>query len=134
MDQPRSVALQAPGKGVSLGRLLRAPVFPAALRIRKADPELEERLERGHDVLAGRVDLAKLRPVDAERYLQGLDVMECRGLALLRVLAVRVRYGQRNPWRLSPQARARRRLPDSPVGRRQRAWLAKLAGAGLLNR
>ena len=99
---------------------------------RTARAELDDRAELGHDVLAGKVALSKLKGAAAEPYLQGLDVLECRGLRLLEVYAVRERRAQRCLWRLSPARRATRKLPDTPAGRRQRAWLERLREAGLI--
>ncbi|NIR59342.1 MAG: hypothetical protein GWO02_07380 [Gammaproteobacteria bacterium] len=134
----RASAPAAAVNGFSLRRLLRAPrtlpsLLPRFLRNDRATRDaLDERAELGHDVLAGRVDLARLKGPRAEPYLQGLDVVECRGQRLMAILSVRGRYGRRNPWRLSPHVRAGRRLPDTPAGRRQRAWLDELARAGLI--
>ena len=101
---------------------------------RAAQREIEHRAELGHDVLAGRVPLATLKGPKAEPYLQGLDVLEARGLRLLDILAIRAQRAKRCPWRLSPQHRVTRKQPETPVGRRQRAWLEQLRNEGLISR
>ncbi len=94
--------------------------------------ELETRVEQGYELLAGRVRLSALKPEEAEPYLQGLDVLERRGVRLLDIVTIRKTLGSRSAWRLSPDVRALRTQPQTPVGRRQRAWLDKLEQAGLL--
>ena len=78
---------------------------------RAAQREIDERAELGYEVLAGRVPLATLRGPKAEPYLQGLDVLEARGLRLLEILAIRRGRAQRCPWRLSPQLMFTTRTP-----------------------
>jgi hypothetical protein len=93
--------------------------------------EIDARAEHGHDLLAGRVELSKLKGANATPYLQGLDVLELRGQRLLEILAIRSKRGSRSLWRLSPIERLER-LPDTLEGRRHRDWLNTLERAGLL--
>jgi hypothetical protein len=106
--------------------------FSKAARAERA--EIEALAELGFDVLAGRAILSKLRGEKAERHLKGLDVIECRGQRLLEILKIREGLGARSPWKPTPLERLTRTQPNTPAGRRQRAWLELLERRGLIRR
>jgi hypothetical protein len=106
--------------------------FSSAGRAARAD--IAMRVELGRDLLDGRVTVAGLKGERADAYLQGIDVIELSGERLLDVLAVRARVAKSSLWRLSPTDRLRRKLPSTPAGRRQAAWLETLVQAGIVER
>lgn len=142
MEQILETSGPAPGATASAASPAVRPIRPRSPRLawliagltrsgRVLRAEIDARAEHGHDLLAGRVELSKLKGANATPYLQGLDVLELRGQRLLEILAIRSKRGSRSLWRLSPIERLER-LPDTLEGRRHRDWLNTLERAGLL--